>query len=227
MDNVPPTPHDSPLSRGNTPRCDEGRMELIEELMETCTSLTKRVLALEEAKTTQDKVINRLNLRVKRLEKKRKARTPQPMQRRLFKGRVETSTNTILDSDFDILDAKQITTTGPSHVITADQMKEVKAKEKGVEFRNIEEASRPVRSITTLQPLPKIDLKDKGKSVLVKEEPKKVKRRYQGLAQIESDTELAQRLHEEELAELDRAQKERQRQEESINAALAEEFDEI
>ncbi|GJY16207.1 hypothetical protein Tco_0386629 [Tanacetum coccineum] len=119
-DNVPPTPHDSPLSGGNTPGSDEGRMELIKELMETCTSLTKRVIALEEAKTAHDRVINRLKLRVKRLEKKRKARTPQPMKRRLFKGRVETSTDT--NSDFDVLDAEQITTTGPSHVSTADQV---------------------------------------------------------------------------------------------------------
>ncbi|GJU53544.1 hypothetical protein Tco_1227258 [Tanacetum coccineum] len=49
----------------------------------------------------------------------------------------------------------------------------------------------------------------------------------QGLAQIKCDAELAQRLHEEELAELDRAQKEKQKQEEATNAALAEEFDEI
>ncbi|GJS63204.1 hypothetical protein Tco_0677768 [Tanacetum coccineum] len=55
----------------NTPGSDEGRMELIKELMETCTSLTERVLALEEAKTAQDSVINILKLRVKRLEKKR------------------------------------------------------------------------------------------------------------------------------------------------------------
>ncbi|GJY71529.1 hypothetical protein Tco_0475232 [Tanacetum coccineum] len=96
-DFVPPTPHDSPLSGGNTPGSDEGRMELIQELMETCTSLTKRVLALEEAKTAQDRVITRLKLRVKRLEKKRKARTPQPMKRRLIKGRVETSTNKSLE----------------------------------------------------------------------------------------------------------------------------------
>ncbi|GKF27102.1 hypothetical protein Tco_0082996, partial [Tanacetum coccineum] len=141
LDNVPPIPHDSPLSGGNTPGSDEGRMELIKELMETCTSLTKRVLALEEAKTDQDKVINRLKLRVKRLEKKRKARTPQPIKRRLFKGRVETFTNTSLgedaskqgrssdktkpmfkDNDFDVLDAEQITTTRPSHVSTADQV---------------------------------------------------------------------------------------------------------
>ncbi|GJR81008.1 putative ribonuclease H-like domain-containing protein [Tanacetum coccineum] len=41
------------------------------------------------------------------------------------------------------------------------------------------------------------------------------------------DKELAQRLHEEELVELDRAQKERQKQEEATSVALAEEFDEI
>ncbi|GJV60718.1 putative ribonuclease H-like domain-containing protein [Tanacetum coccineum] len=52
------------------------------------------VLALEEAKTAQDRVINRLKLKVKRLEKKRKTRTPQPIKRRLFKGRVKTSTDT-------------------------------------------------------------------------------------------------------------------------------------
>ncbi|GJW62276.1 hypothetical protein Tco_0111611, partial [Tanacetum coccineum] len=99
MDIVPPTPHDSPLLKGNTPGSDEGSIELIQELMKTCTSLTKRVLALEEAKTAQDRVITRLKLRVKRLEKKRKARTPQPMKKRLFKGRVETSSNKSLGED--------------------------------------------------------------------------------------------------------------------------------
>nr|GEU83158.1 hypothetical protein [Tanacetum cinerariifolium] len=54
-----------------------------------------------------------------------------------------------------------------------------------------------------------------------------IKRRDQGLPQIESDAELAQRIYEEELAELDRAQKERQKQEEATIAALTEEFDEI
>ncbi|GJU95933.1 ribonuclease H-like domain-containing protein [Tanacetum coccineum] len=80
-----------------------------------------------------------------------------------------------------------------------------KEKEKGVAFRDEEEPPRLNRATTTLQPLPTIDPKDKGKGVLV-EEPKKlekVKRRDQGLAQIESDAELAQRLHKEELAEID------------------------
>ncbi|GJU88024.1 hypothetical protein Tco_1300447 [Tanacetum coccineum] len=113
---------------------------------------------------------------------------------------------------------------------TLIKMKEEKAKEEGVAIKDVEDSPRLIKSVTTLQPLPTIDLKDKGKGVLVEEEPEKpekVKRRDQGLAQIESDAELAQRLHEEELAELDRAQKERQKQEEATSAALAEEFDEI
>ncbi|GKC78601.1 hypothetical protein Tco_1129375 [Tanacetum coccineum] len=83
---------------------------------------------------------------------------------------------------------------------TLVKMRSEKEKEKGVAFRDVEETPRLPKSTTTLQPLPTIDPKDK---------------------------ELAQRLHKEELAELDRAQKEKQKQEEATNAALAKEFDEI
>ncbi|GKE04957.1 hypothetical protein Tco_1396975 [Tanacetum coccineum] len=48
---------------------------------------------------------------------------------------------------------------------TLIKMKEEKAKEKGVSFKDIEDSSRPERSILTLKPLPTIDPKDKGKSV--------------------------------------------------------------
>ncbi|GJQ97661.1 hypothetical protein Tco_0008800 [Tanacetum coccineum] len=273
MENIPHTPHDSPLSGGTTPGSDEGRMEQIQELMETCTSLTKRVLSLEEAKTVQDRVITILKLRVKRLEKKIKARTPQPMKRRLFKGRVETSTDKSLGEDAskqgrndDNTKELNLTDGAYTEVIvedkgsgekggsTADQIStarpEVSAASVPVNVSAATLSTPPTtttifgdedlticsthvkmgRSTTTLQPLPTIDPKDKGKGVLVEEEPEKpvkVKRRDQGLAQIESDAELAQRLHEEKLAELDRAQKERQKQEEATSAALAEEFDEI
>ncbi|GKA22688.1 hypothetical protein Tco_0708650 [Tanacetum coccineum] len=84
-----------------------------------------------------------------------------------------------------------------------------KAKEKGVAIIDVEDSSRivrPVRSSTTLQPLPTIDPKDKGKGVLVEEEPVKIKMRDQ---------------------ELERSQQERQRQEDDTNAALAKEFNEI
>nr|GEV06424.1 hypothetical protein [Tanacetum cinerariifolium] len=79
---------------------------------------------------------------------------------------------------------------------------------KGVAFRDAEELPRLTRSTTILQPLLTINPKDKGKGVLVEEELKKlekVKRMDQGLVQIESDVDLAKRIYEEELAELDRA----------------------
>nr|GEX81196.1 hypothetical protein [Tanacetum cinerariifolium] len=89
---------------------------------------------------------------------------------------------------------------------TLIKMKSKKVKEKGVSFIDVEEPPKPTRSTTTLQPLPNIDPKNKGKGVLVEEEPEKlqkVKRRNQGLAQIKSDADLAQRIYEEELAEMD------------------------
>ncbi|GJS58476.1 hypothetical protein Tco_0653260 [Tanacetum coccineum] len=200
------------------------------------------------AQTRSESVLEKPNEPPLQLRKKRKARTPQPMKRRLFKGRVESS-----DDDLDEEDASKqrrtdfktkpmfqdintattrvsvvsapVTTAGvaistakprppPTTAATAFidedltiaqtlvKMRSKKAKVKGISFSDVEETPILNRSTTTLQPLPTIDPKDKGKGVLVEEEPEKpekVKRRDQ----IESDAELAQRLHEEELAELD------------------------
>ncbi|GJW40605.1 hypothetical protein Tco_0066450 [Tanacetum coccineum] len=83
---------------------------------------------------------------------------------------------------------------------TLIKMKEEKAKEKGVAIKDVEDSSRPIRSITTLQPLPTIDPKDKGKGILQETEPvEKTKKKVQGDAQIERDAEVALRLQ----AELD------------------------
>ncbi|GKA54364.1 hypothetical protein Tco_0753313 [Tanacetum coccineum] len=74
---------------------------------------------------------------------------------------------------------------------TLIKMKEYKAKEKGVAIADVVDSSRtvkPVRSITTLQPLPAIDPKDKGKGVLVEEEPVKIKMRDQGDCRVSSKT---------------------------------------
>ncbi|GJX06205.1 hypothetical protein Tco_0194137 [Tanacetum coccineum] len=234
-DFVPPTPHDSPLSGGNTPGSDEGRMELIQELMETCTSLTKRVLALEEAKTAQDRVITRLKLRVKRLEKKRKARTPQPMKRRLFKGRVETSTDKSLGEDAskqgrndDKIEELNLTDGADTEVIvedkgsgekggsTADQVSTARPEVSAASVPVNVSAATPSTPPTTTTIFGDEDLICSGHfglQLLLTIDPKRQK--------------LAQRLHEEELAELDRAQKERQKQEEATSAALVEEFNEI
>ncbi|GKC23416.1 hypothetical protein Tco_1025566 [Tanacetum coccineum] len=92
-DFIPPTPHDSPLSAGHTPGSDEGRPN-INELMVICIKLSNRVLALETLNTTQDLVINMLKKKVKRLEKKQRARTPGM---KLFK--IGTSRRKSLDKE--------------------------------------------------------------------------------------------------------------------------------
>ncbi|GJZ56870.1 hypothetical protein Tco_0612364 [Tanacetum coccineum] len=92
-DFVPPTPHDSPLSGGHTPGSDEGRPNF-NELINLCTQLSNRVLALENSKTAQDLVIQKLKKRVKRLEKALRART---LGMKLFK--IGTSRRKGLDKE--------------------------------------------------------------------------------------------------------------------------------
>ncbi|GJW29496.1 putative ribonuclease H-like domain-containing protein [Tanacetum coccineum] len=85
-DFVPPTPHDSPLSRGHTPGSYEGRPN-INELMAICTQLSNRVLALEHSKTAQDLVIKKLQ-KSQKIGKALRART---LEMKLFK----------IEGDFD------------------------------------------------------------------------------------------------------------------------------
>ncbi|GKE36493.1 hypothetical protein Tco_1459898 [Tanacetum coccineum] len=175
-DFVPPTPHDSPLSGGNTPGSDEDRMELIQELMETCTSLTKRVLALEEAKTTQDKGSGEKGGRdqVSNARKEVSA-TSVPVNVSAATPSTPPIIRTIFgDEDLTI-----------AQTLVKMRSEKAKEKEKGVVLIDEKEPPGLNRSTATLQPLLTIDPKDKGKCVLVEEEPKKpvkVKRRDQGLA---------------------------------------------
>nr|GFB03895.1 hypothetical protein [Tanacetum cinerariifolium] len=70
-DTVPPTPHDSPLTRGYTPGSDEGRLKL-EELIDLCTTLSNKVSTLENellsTKAVYHKALITLTKRVKKLE---------------------------------------------------------------------------------------------------------------------------------------------------------------
>ncbi|GJT71838.1 putative ribonuclease H-like domain-containing protein, partial [Tanacetum coccineum] len=81
-ENVPTQSNDPPLSRVNTLGSGEDRLSL-KELMDLCTKLSDRVLDLETTKTAQAKEIASLKKRVKKLERKRKSKTPG--MKRLFK----------------------------------------------------------------------------------------------------------------------------------------------
>ncbi|GKD81268.1 hypothetical protein Tco_1348107 [Tanacetum coccineum] len=67
--------NDPPLSRVNTLGSGEDRLKL-KELMDLYTKLSDRVLDLETTKTAQAKEIASLKKRVKKLERKRKSKTP-------------------------------------------------------------------------------------------------------------------------------------------------------
>ncbi|GJT72999.1 putative ribonuclease H-like domain-containing protein, partial [Tanacetum coccineum] len=75
------------LLKVNTLGSGEDNMKL-QELMDLCTKLPDRVLDLENVKDAQALEIKKLKKRVKKLERKKKLRTPQ-LKRRLFKGRNE------------------------------------------------------------------------------------------------------------------------------------------
>ncbi|GKC25567.1 uncharacterized mitochondrial protein-like protein, partial [Tanacetum coccineum] len=81
-ENVPTQSNDPPISRVNTLGSREDRLKL-KELMDLCTKLSDRVLDLETTKTAQAKEIACLKKRVKKLERKRKSKTPG--MKRLFK----------------------------------------------------------------------------------------------------------------------------------------------
>ncbi|GKG06980.1 hypothetical protein Tco_0329949, partial [Tanacetum coccineum] len=59
------------------------------------------------------------------------------------------------------------------------------------------------------------------------DEPVKIKIRDQSMNQVQADAELAQILHQEELAELERVQKERAAQEEASQTTINKELDDI
>ncbi|GKC92268.1 hypothetical protein Tco_1157710, partial [Tanacetum coccineum] len=120
MDNVPSTPHDSPLLGVNKPGSDEGRLKQ-EELMAMRIKLSKQVLDLEKDKDAQAMEILKLKKRVKKLERQRKSSISHP-RKRIYRevesfdddldkedaskhGRISDKTNPMFkDSDVDDLD---------------------------------------------------------------------------------------------------------------------------
>ncbi|GJZ17388.1 hypothetical protein Tco_0553511, partial [Tanacetum coccineum] len=82
FENVSKHSNDSLLARGNTLRSDKDRLKL-DELMELCTNLQKKVLDLKKTKTSQQNEIDSLKRRVKKLERKDRSRTHK--LKRLYK----------------------------------------------------------------------------------------------------------------------------------------------
>ncbi|GJU38415.1 putative ribonuclease H-like domain-containing protein [Tanacetum coccineum] len=106
-------------------------------------------------------------------------------------------------------------------------------KEKGVEFKDIEETDRPrptsTRSLLTLKPLPKIDPKDKGKKKIEEEDESEsesdgIPEAEKKFKQLASDEEMARKVQEEWEGEEERK---RLAEEEATNDDLIRNYDDI
>ncbi|GKB71897.1 hypothetical protein Tco_0933309 [Tanacetum coccineum] len=106
-------------------------------------------------------------------------------------------------------------------------------KEKGVEFKDIEETERPrptsTRSLLTLKPLPKIDPKDKGKKKIEEEDESEsesdgIPEAEKKFKQLASDEEMARKIQEEWEGEEERN---RLAEEKATNEALIRNYDDI
>nr|GEU31629.1 hypothetical protein [Tanacetum cinerariifolium] len=183
-DPVLQTPYASPLSGGYTPRSDKGSMTL-KELMNLYTTLSHKdadTKVIVEDKDSGEKGGSTAEI-VSTARPDISAARPEVSTAEL---KTPPTTTTLFDDEDVII------------VDTLVKMKSQKAKEKGVAFKDVDDSARPIRSITTLQPLLTIDPKDKGKGIL--QEPEHAsKAALAGLydevqAQIDADHELATRL---------------------------------
>ncbi|GJS59176.1 hypothetical protein Tco_0653960, partial [Tanacetum coccineum] len=136
----------------------------------------------------------------------------------------QTPTSTIFGDDETIAQV----------LLNMSQAKAVsREKEKGVEFKDIEETerSRPTstRSLLTLKPLPKIDPKDKGKKKIEEEDESEsesdgIPEAERKFKQLASDEEMARKVQEEWEGEEERK---RLAEEEATNEALIRNYDDI
>ncbi|GJU22260.1 hypothetical protein Tco_1155602 [Tanacetum coccineum] len=109
---------------------------------------------------------------------------------------IQTTTSTMFGDDETIA----------QFLLNMSQAKAVsREKEKGVEFKDVEETERPrptsTRSLLTLKPLPKIDPKDKGKKKIEEEDESKtesegIPKAEKKFKQLASDEEMAKKLQE-------------------------------
>ncbi|GJQ98572.1 hypothetical protein Tco_0009711 [Tanacetum coccineum] len=197
-------------SGGHTPGSDEGRPN-INELMAICTNLSNTILALEQSKTSQDLVIQKMKKKVKRLEKKQRARTPGM---KLFKIGTskrksldkENGRNTLEHGDTVNTASINVSAAGPLNVSTADPststigdifedemvtiadtlvaIRSTRPRTTSVVIHDVEEELRRATPVLTVRS------QDKGKGKIVEPEPtpkNPIKTQIQGMQRLLKD----------------------------------------
>ncbi|GJT13691.1 hypothetical protein Tco_0860733 [Tanacetum coccineum] len=201
----------------------------LQALSVLCTNLSNRVLALESIKDAQAAEISALKSRINKFRKKEYV---SKQGRKKSKPESTLGDSTVFDdqdANHEVVKEKSSGDKGGNdeELVRTARPEEEKAKEKGVSIKDVDDSSRPARSILTLKPLPIIDPKDKGKGVLKESPVKKVKRSDLDAAQIAKDAEIARLVHEKELAEMEREREERLRQDQASMDYIESLYDEV
>ncbi|GJT08501.1 hypothetical protein Tco_0842963 [Tanacetum coccineum] len=190
--------NDPLLARGNTLRSGEDSLKL-KELIEFCTTLQTKVLALETIKTTQANEIDNLKRRVKRLKKKDRKITHK--LKRLYKVGLTARTDedmfgvNNLDGDEVIVDNVDA---DEEVIVVIEKAKLVSAAEETV--------NAAVTTVSTAITIPVIDVEITLAQALVELTSAKPK---PDKSKIVADYQLAQRLQAQEQEELTDAEKAR------------------
>nr|GEU63817.1 retrotransposon protein, putative, Ty1-copia subclass [Tanacetum cinerariifolium] len=193
---------------GHTPGSDEGRPN-ITELMVICTELSNKVLALEQSKTAQDLVIKKLQKKVKRLEKKQRART---LGMNLFKiGNIDGNKDDIVDIVDEVIENVEGDTVNVGGAVntatTGVSAASASITTVGVFISTVKPRTPPTTITTIFEDedltIAQTLVKMRSKGIMQEhEKPPKNPR----MAQIQLDEELAKRMHEEEMFELEKKQ---------------------
>ncbi|GJV88553.1 hypothetical protein Tco_1532491 [Tanacetum coccineum] len=210
---VPTPPYDLPLPRVNTLGSDEGSMQL-QELMDLCTKLSDRVLALEtdlrQTKKVYGAAYTKLIMKVKKLEKTVKSNHA----RRRVKIVVSDDEEDLKDSskqrrmieeiDQDV-GVTLVTSTHTKTVNTyARSRRAVSTGSGGVSTAGV---SMPVSIAGTVQEVNK----DKGKAIMTESEPEQTKTKLQQRQEIacyKAVVRLQEQLDEEERQRIARVREE-------------------
>nr|GEU55759.1 hypothetical protein [Tanacetum cinerariifolium] len=197
-DHVPETPHDSPLSGGDTPGSDKGSMKL-KELMDLCTTLLQKRHSLGRRKVFKH---GRKNLK----------------SQQMFQA-----IDDVLDEDADTEMIVEDKGYGEKRGSIAETVSTARP-----EVSTVEPKTPPTTTtlfddedVTIVDTFLKIQ--NKGKGILQEPEPVK-KKKKKDQDQIEIDVEVSLKIQ----AHLDEeVRTERERQEEASKATLAEMYDEL
>ncbi|GJZ48203.1 putative ribonuclease H-like domain-containing protein, partial [Tanacetum coccineum] len=220
-------PHESSLHSVHSLRRDGGSLSL-NELTVMCTSLAKKIEGLEselqQIKTTYSKVLTKLILRVKKLEKQVKTTTSRRKTRIVLSEDEDAAADSSkqdriiekIDADTNInlvtptkVSSQRDHFKDPLKILSAAKVLAKAAKQKGMFTAGASTANEP-GSVAGVK------AQDKGKAIMIESEPpKKLKKKEQ--VQLSLDEELDRKIQEEEQAKAIAAQEQERK---NLEAAL-------